>query len=58
MAFNLFKESSNPVLKQTILDNTGYVSRSESMTASGAVNKTLILAVLLVIGAGIDGHFK
>jgi uncharacterized YccA/Bax inhibitor family protein len=57
MAFNLFKESSNPVLKQTILDNAGYVNRSESMTASGAVNKTLLLAVLLLIGAGIGWTF-
>jgi uncharacterized YccA/Bax inhibitor family protein len=57
MAFNLFKESSNPVLKQTILDNAGYDNRSESMTASGAVNKTLFLAVLLVIGAGFGWTF-
>ncbi|MGB3197248.1 MAG: Bax inhibitor-1/YccA family protein [Saprospiraceae bacterium] len=57
MAFNLFNESSNPVLKQSVLDNSRDISRSNSMTAAGAVNKTLVLGVLLLAGAIIGWTF-
>ena len=51
MAFNLFNESSNPVLKQSVLDNSRDISRSNSMTAAGAVNKTLVLVEGVFVGA-------
>ena len=57
MAFNLFNESSNPVLKQSVLDNSRDISRSNSMTAAGAVNKTLVFGVLLLAGAIIGWTF-
>ena len=57
MAFNLFNESSNPVLKQSVFDNSRDISRSNSMTAAGAVNKTLVLGVLLLAGAIIGWTF-
>lgn len=51
MAFNLFKESSNPVLKQSVLDRPLSMDQYGSMTVSGSINKTLILGVLLSISA-------
>jgi uncharacterized YccA/Bax inhibitor family protein len=51
---NRFTRSSNPVFQDSLFDKAGRVSTGEdSMTVDGAINKSFILFVILLLGAGI-----
>ena len=62
MAFQFFKNSSNPVLKDSILENTSHLaSLGATMTTQGAVRSSLLGGLLgdleLLHGANlVHGH--
>ncbi|MAX81978.1 MAG: hypothetical protein CL843_17585 [Crocinitomicaceae bacterium] len=46
-----FTKSNNPAFNAENFENSFYTAAGESMTVSGAVNKTIILGLLMVAGA-------
>ncbi|HMS29191.1 MAG TPA: Bax inhibitor-1/YccA family protein [Saprospiraceae bacterium] len=58
MAFQFFKNSSNPVLKDSILENTSHLaSLGATMTTQGAVRSSLLGGLLLLAGAAIGWYY-
>jgi uncharacterized YccA/Bax inhibitor family protein len=49
---NMFEKSSNPVLKNDTFDSFAFTgTQSESMTIRGTVNKTILMLMIVVLGA-------
>ncbi len=56
MALKLFNSSSNPILKDSLLEHVQGVS-GVTMTSSGAVNKSIILGLILLATAIVSWMF-
>ena len=56
MALKFFNTSSNPILKDSLLEQVQGVS-GVTMTSSGAVNKSIILGLILLATAIVSWMF-